>query len=110
MIENYATHSLRTSTFEIHPSNFVSLPGHLFCSTQIPVCLWFLAKNKTNGKRRERRKQMLFVNARKLDRSCHYLTCVGAESTDAVIQNWPGKNDEAKCEWRFRRDNLLKAA
>lgn len=35
-----------TSKCEIHPSNFASLAGQLFCSTQIPVCLWFLAKNK----------------------------------------------------------------
>jgi len=41
-----------TSTFEIHPSNFAALPGQLFYSTQIPVCLWFLAKNKHDGKRR----------------------------------------------------------
>ena len=38
--------SLPTSTFEIHPSNFASLPGQLFYSTQIPFCLWFPAKNK----------------------------------------------------------------
>ena len=25
----------------------VALPGQLFYSTQIPVCLWFLAKTKT---------------------------------------------------------------
>ena len=35
-----------TSTFEIHSSNFASLPGQLFYSTQIPVCFWFLAENK----------------------------------------------------------------
>jgi type I restriction-modification system DNA methylase subunit len=28
----------------------VALPGQLFYSTQIPVCLWFLAKNKAAGK------------------------------------------------------------
>ena len=27
----------------------VALPGQLFYSTQIPVCLWFLARNKKNG-------------------------------------------------------------
>ncbi len=27
----------------------VALPGQLFYSTQIPVCLWFLARNKRNG-------------------------------------------------------------
>ncbi len=44
----------------------VALPGQLFYSTQIPVCLWFLAKNKNDGKRRDRRKHTLFVDARKL--------------------------------------------
>ena len=37
-----------TSSFEIHPSNFAPLPGQLFYSTQIPVCRWFLAKNKAD--------------------------------------------------------------
>jgi type I restriction enzyme M protein len=44
----------------------VALPGQLFYSTSIPVCLWFVAKNKNNGKRRDRRKQTLFIDARKL--------------------------------------------
>ena len=44
----------------------VALPGQLFYSTQIPVCLWFLAKNKHDGKRRDRRKHTLFIDARKL--------------------------------------------
>ena len=41
-----------TSTCETHPSNFASLPGQLFYSTQIPVCLWFLAKNKNADAKR----------------------------------------------------------
>jgi type I restriction enzyme M protein len=44
----------------------VALPGKLFYSTPIPVCLWFLARNKNDGKRRDRRKQTLFIDARKL--------------------------------------------
>lgn len=44
----------------------VALPGQLFYSTQIPVCLWFLSKNKNDGKRRDRRKETLFIDARKL--------------------------------------------
>src|SRR4029079_8002294 len=32
----------------------VALPGQLFYSTQIPVCLWFLARNKRNGRFRDR--------------------------------------------------------
>lgn len=49
----------------------VALPGQLFYSTQIPVCLWFLAKDRSNGlvaqgKLRDRRSEILFIDARKL--------------------------------------------
>ncbi len=44
----------------------VALPGQLFYSTQIPVCLWFLARNKGNGRFRDRRGETLFIDARKL--------------------------------------------
>ncbi|WP_373530940.1 N-6 DNA methylase [Vampirovibrio sp.] len=55
----------------------VALPGQLFYTTQIPVCLWFLAKDRSNGlikypynggdaKLRDRRGEILFIDARKL--------------------------------------------
>ncbi len=49
----------------------VALPGQLFFGTQIPVCLWILAKDKSNGqvgdvKLRDRRKEVLFIDARKM--------------------------------------------
>ena len=45
----------------------ISLPGQLFYSTQIPACLWFLARNKKGGgKLRDRRGEVLFIDARKL--------------------------------------------
>ena len=44
----------------------VALPGQLFYSTPIPVCLWFLARNKNNGKTRNRKGETLFIDARKL--------------------------------------------
>lgn len=44
----------------------VALPGQLFYSTQIPVCLWFLARNKKNGRFRDRRGETLFIDARKM--------------------------------------------
>jgi type I restriction enzyme M protein len=49
----------------------VSLPGQLFFTTQIPVCLWFLARDKSNGlvrdqKLRDRRGETLFIDAREL--------------------------------------------
>jgi type I restriction enzyme M protein len=44
----------------------VALPGQLFYSTQIPVCLWILARSKKNGRFRDRRGQTLFIDARKM--------------------------------------------
>lgn len=44
----------------------VALPGQLFYSTQIPVCLWFLARDKKNGRFRDRRGETLFIDARKM--------------------------------------------
>jgi type I restriction enzyme M protein len=44
----------------------IALPGQLFYSTQIPACLWFLARNKGNGRFRDRRGEVLFIDARKL--------------------------------------------
>ncbi len=46
----------------------VALPGQLFYSTQIPACLWFLARDRKNGKFRDRRGEVLFIDARKLGR------------------------------------------
>jgi len=44
----------------------VTLPGQLFYTTQIPVCLWFLAKNKRDRRFRDRTGEILFIDARKL--------------------------------------------
>ncbi len=44
----------------------VAMPGQLFYSTQIPVCLWFVARDKKNGRFRDRRGNVLFIDARKM--------------------------------------------
>ena len=49
----------------------VALPGQLFFGTQIPACLWILAKDKSNGTAagrtlRDRRQEVLFLDARKM--------------------------------------------
>lgn len=73
----------------------VALPGQLFYSTQIPVCLWFLAKNKNDGKRRDRRKQTLFIDARKLgtliDRVHLELTDADIKTLVATYHAWRGE-------------------
>ncbi len=45
----------------------IALPGQLFYKTQIPACLWFLARNKNPGEGwRDRRGEVLFIDVRKL--------------------------------------------
>ncbi|MDD5030191.1 MAG: class I SAM-dependent DNA methyltransferase [Rhodoferax sp.] len=64
----------------------VALPGQLFYSTQIPVCLWFVTKSKkADAKRafRDRRQQTLFIDARKLGT---LIDRVHRELTDADLQ------------------------
>lgn len=44
----------------------IALPGQLFYTTQIPVCLWILARDRRNHKFRDRRDEILFIDARKM--------------------------------------------
>jgi len=62
----------------------VALPGQLFYSTQIPACLWFLARDKKNGRFRDRRGHVLFIDARRMGRM---VDRVHRELTDEDIRN-----------------------
>lgn len=44
----------------------VNLPAKLFLNTQIPACLWFLSRDKANGKFRSRTDEILFIDARNM--------------------------------------------
>lgn len=44
----------------------VAMPGQLFYATQIPVCVWVFARNKSAPPFRKRPKEVLFIDARKL--------------------------------------------
>jgi type I restriction enzyme M protein len=44
----------------------VALPSQLFYNTMIPACLWFIARDKKNHKFRDRRDEVLFIDAREM--------------------------------------------
>lgn len=44
----------------------VNLPAKLFLNTQIPACLWFMSRNRSNGKFRNRKGEILFIDARNM--------------------------------------------
>lgn len=71
----------------------VTLPGQLFYSTQIPVCLWFISNNK------ERKNEILFIDAREIG---HMVSRTLKEFSDEDIQkvaqtyhSWKGTNDKS---------------
>jgi type I restriction enzyme M protein len=72
----------------------VALPGQLFYSTQIPVCLWFLARNKRNGRFRDRRGETLFIDARSIgtlvDRVHRELSNADIEKIAGAYHAWRG--------------------
>ena len=73
----------------------VALPGQLFFTTQIPVCLWFLARDKKNHKRRDRRGETLFIDARKMgvlvDRIHRELTAEEIAKISDCYHAWKSK-------------------
>ena len=76
----------------------IALPGQLFYSTQIPACLWFLARNKNPGNgRSDRRGEVLFIDARKLG---HMVDRTRKEFSDEDI----AKIAETHHAWRGEPD------
>jgi type I restriction enzyme M protein len=80
----------------------IALPGQLFYTTPIPVCLWFVTRNKANGKLRDRRKQTLFIDARKMgflvdrihrDLSDEEISCIAR-----TYHAWRGEKEAGKYE------------
>jgi type I restriction enzyme M protein len=59
------------------------MPPQLFYTTQIPVCLWFLARDKSNGRFRDRRGETLFIDARKMG---HLVDRIHRDLTDEDIE------------------------
>ena len=75
----------------------LALPGQLFYSTPIPACLWFLGRDKKNGRFRDRRRDVLFIDARKLgkmvDRTHRELTNEEISRIARTYHAWRGERD-----------------
>ncbi|MGB4599553.1 MAG: class I SAM-dependent DNA methyltransferase [Trichlorobacter sp.] len=75
----------------------VAMPGQLFYATQIPVCLWFLARDRKNHKFRDRRGEVLFIDARKMgamvDRTHRELTAEEISRIAATYHAWRGEKE-----------------
>lgn len=77
----------------------VALPGQLFYSTQIPACLWFLARDKSANGHRNRRGEILFIDARKLgrmvDRTRREFSAEDIDMIARTYHRWRSKAEHA---------------
>ena len=75
----------------------VALPGQLFYSTPIPVCLWFLSRNKKPANGRDRSGEILFMDARNMgtlvDRVHRELTDEDINKIADTYNAWRGEAD-----------------
>ena len=83
----------------------VALPAQLFYAVTIPVCLWFLARNKADKRFRDRRGQVLFVDARKMgvlvDRVHRDLTEEDVGRIAGAYHAWRGETGRGRTRmWR----------
>jgi type I restriction enzyme M protein len=74
----------------------VTLPGQLFYTTPIAVCLWFLSKDKRSKRKIDRRKHTLFIDAREMgtveDRKYRVLSDGEISRIVSTYQAWCGNN------------------
>jgi type I restriction enzyme M protein len=70
----------------------VNLPTKLFLNTQIPAGLWFLSRNKENGKFRNRKDEILFIDARNMghliNRRTRELSEEDIQKIAGIYHNW----------------------
>ena len=70
----------------------VNLPAKLFLNTQIPAALWFMSRNRTNGKFRNRSNEILFIDARNLghliNRRTKELSHEDIKQITSTYHNW----------------------
>lgn len=75
----------------------IALPTQLFYSTGIPVCLWFLARDKANSGFRNRQGETLFIDARHMgsmeNRTLRVLTGDDIASIAGTYHAWRGESD-----------------
>jgi type I restriction enzyme M protein len=75
----------------------VALPAQLFYTTGIPVCLWFLDRDKASSGERDRRGETLFIDARQMGKKINrtqieLIEEELAQITDAY-HDWRGTTD-----------------
>ena len=73
----------------------VAMPDKLFYNTGIPACLWFVSRDRSNHKFRDRKNEILFIDARSfgtmIDRKHRILTQEDIAQIAGTFHNWRNK-------------------
>ncbi|HID43197.1 MAG TPA: SAM-dependent DNA methyltransferase, partial [Archaeoglobaceae archaeon] len=73
----------------------IALPSQLFYNTMIPACLWFVSRDRTNNKFRDRSGEILFIDARNMgemiDRRHRELTDEEIKKISGTYHAWRGE-------------------
>lgn len=99
----------------------IALPSQLFYNTMIPSCLWFIARDKKNNKFKNRRGEVLLIDARKMgvmvDRRHRELKDEDVERISSTYHTWRGEGGKyedvlgfckaAKLEEIRKHDHIL---
>jgi type I restriction enzyme M protein len=90
----------------------IALPAQLFYTTGIPVCLWFLDRDKASSGERDRRGEILFLDARgmgrKISRTQIELTDEEIERLASTYHRWRGtEQPEYQDESGFSKSAVL---
>ena len=78
----------------------VNLPAKLFLNTQIPASLWFMSRDRSNGKYRDRCKEILFIDARNMghliNRRTRELLKEDIQRIACTYHNWRNREGDHK--------------
>ncbi|RMF97968.1 MAG: SAM-dependent DNA methyltransferase [Candidatus Schekmanbacteria bacterium] len=80
----------------------IACPAKLFYNVSLPVSLWFISKNKDNGRFRKRSGEVLFIDARDLyqqiSRKQAILTDEHIQKIAGTVRAWRGEKEVEKYE------------
>ena len=93
--------NIRQALIEAHLVDcVVNLPSKLFLNTPIPASLWFLSRDKANGKFRNRQEEILFIDARQsgylINRRTRSFSPEDITKISITYHNW--RNQDAEYE------------
>ena len=89
----------------------VALPGQLFFTTGIPVCLWFIDRDKASSGERDRRGETLFIDARRMGQKISRTQIeLADEEIDSIVSAYHAWRGQPEADEYADRPGFCKAS